>query len=101
MATHHFPVRCNIKPAEGLAAVPAFAVDQNREFGVSLGKCPCGIGGNWYSYPEDQRNMYGLGALNPLNRHLFTVPVVNMPVTVRGAALMAGGLLAATLLLGR
>lgn len=101
MATHHFPVRCNVKPAEGLAFVPPFAQEQNKEFAVNLGQCPCGVGGNWYAYPEDKRQMYGFGSLNPLNREMFTIPLINVRVTYRGAALIGGGLLAATLLLGK
>jgi hypothetical protein len=88
MAMHHFPVRSHARPAAGLAYVPPFASEQNQEFRVSLGE----LSGNWYSYPEDQRQMYGLGFVNPLNSTLFTVPVIGFNVTIKRAIIGVGGL---------
>lgn len=99
MATHSFPIRAYARPAAGLRGmgyVPPFLTEQENRNRITLG-CPCneGMGGNWYSYPQDQRQMYGItDFLNPLNNTLFTIPVVNVNVTttrliVAGAAAFA------------
>jgi len=103
MATHHFPVRAHARPAAGLAGlgyVPPFASEQNQAFKISLGGCDCksSLSGNWYFYPEDQRQMYGLGFLN---NTLFTVPLVNFPVTTKRALVGVAGALAVAWLMRR
>jgi hypothetical protein len=94
MPLHKFPVRCCVRPAEGLAAgieYPApFAAAQSSEYRITLEGCPCvsGLAGNWYSYPEDQRQMYGM-----LDTNLFTIPGIGAQVTVKRALVGVGALL--------
>lgn len=73
-------------------SVPSFVQGQSRERHITLSGCPCtaGISGNWYFYPESQRQMTGLGSLNS---PLFVVPGVNIAVTPLRAGMLVGGVL--------
>lgn len=95
-----------------LAYVDPFLTEQESEHPVTLGGCGCGcggkggctggkvqavghmgVGGNWYFYPEGERHMYGLGGF--MDKHLFTIPLVNVNIDVK-RAVVGVGLLAAT-----
>lgn len=118
MSTHPFPVRSQyrpaaalnaqsqMRPAKGLGYVPPFSSEQSEEYRISLEGCPCqdlsGLEGNWYFYPEAERNMHGMfDFLNPLNSTLFTIPVINVDVTSKRLILGGAAVLAVSWLLKR
>lgn len=75
-----------------MRGVPPFTQQQSREHRITLSGCPCtaGIAGNWYFYPEFQRQMTGMGALRS---PLFTVPGIGIQVTPIRLGVVVGSIM--------